>query len=103
MTGSKAARQRPKTANVASPVVQRSVSGRPGSELTERPQIDKEKLEKTKEKSEGISGRLKLSLSFAQVAAMGTLTAANGRLPPTSATSGSSFESPRFAHPEESE
>lgn len=47
-------------------------------------------------------GRLKLSLSFAQVASFGTVTASSGRLP-SSATSGSSFESPRFARPEDSD
>lgn len=54
------------------------------------------------ETSEGKPGRLRLSMSFAQVAALGTITASSGRLP-SSATSASSFESPRFAHPEDSD
>ncbi len=45
-------------------------------------------------------GKLKLSLSFAQVAASSTGTTSASRLP--SATSTSSFESPRFAHPDSS-
>ncbi|KAI0089466.1 hypothetical protein BDY19DRAFT_1004250 [Irpex rosettiformis] len=105
--GSKAARQRPQTANVVAPTPQRTASERSGVEVKGRSDKDseegKEKPEKKKEKAEGKSGRLKLSMSFAQVAAMGTVTAASGRLPPLSTTSTSSFESPRFAHPEESE
>lgn len=54
------------------------------------------------EKNDAKHGRLKLSLSFAQVAALGTLTASSGRMPSSSASE-SSFESPRFARPEDSD
>lgn len=54
-------------------------------------------------------GKLKLALSFAQVAAMGSESGGPSSTPrglappPLSATSVSSFESPRFAHPEDSD
>ena len=54
------------------------------------------------EKDDPKSGRLTLSMSFAQVAALGTLTASSGRLPHSPASE-SSFESPRFARPEDSD
>lgn len=53
-------------------------------------------------------GKTKLALSFAQVTAMGPASASASSSttlvpPPISATSTSSFESPRFAHPEDSD
>lgn len=73
------------------------------SAMMRRPPSSSGKPE-TGTKSEGKSAKLKLSLSFAQVAALGTLTASSGRLPASaSATSVSSFESPKFAHPDDSD
>jgi hypothetical protein len=79
-------RSRPKTATSTAdaPFLQRSDSGQSSSGK------DKPK-----------SGGMKLTLSFAQVAAMGTVTAASGRLP--SSDSGGEFESPRFARPDDSD
>lgn len=48
------------------------------------------------------SGKIKLALSFAQVAAMGS-GSSSSLAPPLSSTTGSSFESPTFAHPSDSE
>ncbi|KAI0342340.1 hypothetical protein BDW22DRAFT_185689 [Trametopsis cervina] len=77
-------RTRPNTA-IATPPLQRSPSAQ--SQTAGQPETK--------------PGKLKLNLSFAQVTAMGTSTPASAPLQSTASTS--SFESPRFAHPEESE
>ena len=59
-------------------------------------------VEGTADRPTSKSGKMKLALSFAQVAAMGS-GSPSSLAPPLSSTTGSSFESPTFAHPSDSE